>query len=60
MRILLLRHYPPLEGPSMRAFADQIAAGLRGRGYRVQEITAPIVLGRILPTSHVVAKWLGY
>jgi len=44
----------------MRAFADQIAAGLRGRGYRVQEITAPVLLGRILPTSHVVAKWLGY
>jgi len=60
MRILLLRHYPPVEGPSMRAFADQIAAGLRGRGYRVQEITATVLLGRIPSTSNVATKWLGY
>lgn len=60
MQILLLRHYPPVEGPSMRAFADQIAAGLRRRGYRVQELTAPVLLGRLLPRSHSAAKWLGY
>jgi glycosyltransferase involved in cell wall biosynthesis len=60
MRILLLRHYPPVEGPSMRAFADQIAAGLRRRGYRVQELTAPVLLGRLFPRSHAAAKWLGY
>lgn len=60
MRIVLLRHYPPVEGPSMRAFADQIAAGLRGRGYRVQELTAPFLLGRLLPRAHSAAKWLGY
>ena len=60
MRILLLRHYPPIEGPSMRAYADQIAAGLRGRGYWVQELTAPVLLGRLLSPSHAAAKWLGY
>jgi glycosyltransferase involved in cell wall biosynthesis len=60
MQILLLRHYPPAEGPSMRTFADQIAAGLRGRGHRVQELTAPVLLGRLLPRSHPGAKWLGY
>lgn len=60
MQILLLRHYPPVEGPSMRAFADQIAAGLRSRGHMVQELTAPPFLGRLLPRSHTAAKWLGY
>jgi glycosyltransferase involved in cell wall biosynthesis len=60
MQILLLRHYSPVEGPSMRTFADQIAAGLRGRGHRVQELTAPVLLGRLLPRSQPGAKWLGY
>jgi glycosyltransferase involved in cell wall biosynthesis len=60
MRILLLRHYTLSEGPSMRIFADQISTGLRGRGYRVQEFTAPVLLGRLLPRTHAAAKWLGY
>jgi len=60
MQILLLRHYPPVEGPSMRAFADQMALGLRRRGHRVQELTAPVLLGRLLQRSHPAAKWLGY
>jgi|694.fasta_scaffold12338_12 glycosyltransferase involved in cell wall biosynthesis len=60
MHILLLRHYPRAEGPSMRAFADQIAAGLRGRGHIVQEETAPVLLGGLLPRNHPAAKWLGY
>jgi glycosyltransferase involved in cell wall biosynthesis len=60
MKILLLRHYPPLEGPSMRSFVDQIAAGLRGRGYQLQELTAPVLLVRLLPPSHPASKWLGY
>jgi glycosyltransferase involved in cell wall biosynthesis len=60
MQILLLRHYPPVEGPSMRAFADQIVSGLRRRGHRVQELTSPVFLGRLLPRSQPGAKWLGY
>jgi glycosyltransferase involved in cell wall biosynthesis len=60
MRILLLRHYPLVEGPSMRAVADQISSGLRGRGYKVQEFTAPVLLGGLLPRSKVATKWLGY
>lgn len=44
----------------MRAFADQIASGLRRRGHRVHELTAPVLLGRLLPRSHPGAKWLGY
>lgn len=60
MRILLLRHYPPAEGPSMRAVADQIGSGLRGRGYKVQDLTAPVFFGGLLPRSHPIAKWLGY
>jgi len=44
----------------MRAFADQIASGLRRRGHRVKELTAPVLLGRVLPRSHPGAKWLGY
>jgi hypothetical protein len=43
----------------MRAFADQIAAGLRGRGYRVQEITAPVLLGRIYPLHTLSPSGLG-
>ncbi len=43
----------------MGAFADQIAAGMRGRGHRVQEVTAPVLLGLLFPHTHA-AKWLGY
>ena len=60
MNILLLRHYPPVEGRSMRSFADEIAAGMRSRGHSVRELTAPMFLGRVLPPSHRAAKWLGY
>lgn len=60
MHILLLRHYPLLEGPSMRSYADQIVSGLRSRGHTVQQLTAPVLLGSLLPSGHAVAKWLGY
>ena len=60
MHVLLLRHYPLVEGPSMRTFADQIAVGLRSRGHRVQELTAPVLFGRLLSRSSLAAKWLGY
>jgi glycosyltransferase involved in cell wall biosynthesis len=60
MNILLLRHYPLVEGPSMRTFADQIAVGLRSRGHLVQELTAPVLFGRLLGRSNSAAKWLGY
>ncbi len=60
MNLLLLRHYPPSEGPSMRAFADQIVSGLQTRGHSVQQLTAPVIFGCFLPNSHHLAKWLGY
>lgn len=60
MHILLLRHYHLLEDHSMMAFAHQIAAGLRGRGHSVCELTAPVCLGLLLPRKHAAAKWLGY
>ena len=60
LQILLLRHYPPVEGPSMRSFADQIASGLRGRGHTVRELTAPVLFGRLLSRFKLGAKWLGY
>jgi glycosyltransferase involved in cell wall biosynthesis len=44
----------------MRLFANQIAAGLRGRGHMVEELTAPVFFGRFLPRSALAAKWLGY
>lgn len=44
----------------MRAFANQIATGLRQRGHVVNELTAPVCLGRLLPPAHPAAKWLGY
>lgn len=44
----------------MRQFADQIADGLRSRGHRVEEITAPVIMRRLLPRTHPAAKWLGY
>jgi glycosyltransferase involved in cell wall biosynthesis len=44
----------------MRAVADQIGSGLRGRGYKVKDLTAPVLFGGLLPRSHPVAKWLGY
>jgi glycosyltransferase involved in cell wall biosynthesis len=44
----------------MRQFADQIACGLRDRGHRVDEITAPVIMSRLLPRTHPAAKWLGY
>ena len=60
MHILLLRHYPLVEGPSMRAFAEQIADGLRSRGHTLQQLTAPVRLGRLAGRHRVLAKWLGY
>jgi glycosyltransferase involved in cell wall biosynthesis len=60
MRILLLRHYPLSESPSMRAYADQIAAGLRGRGHQVRELTAPVVMARLAGGHGGMRKWLGY
>ena len=60
MHILLLRHYPLSEGPSMRAFADQIAIGLRARGHQVQELTAPVLLARLARRHSSLSKWLGY
>jgi glycosyltransferase involved in cell wall biosynthesis len=44
----------------MKAFADQVAYGLRGRGYVVQELTAPVWLRRIFSRPLFLAKWLGY
>jgi glycosyltransferase involved in cell wall biosynthesis len=44
----------------MRAFADQIAAGLRRRGNWVGVLTAPVLLGKLLPRTHAASKWLGY
>lgn len=60
MKILLFRHYPLVEGPSMRSFALQIATGLRDRGHHVREITAPVWLGRLARRQSFLAKWLGY
>ena len=60
MHILLLRHYPLVEGPSMRGFADLIAVGLRSRGHLVQELTAPVLLARLSLGHGALAKWLGY
>ena len=60
MQILLLRHYPLVEGPSMRSFADQISEGLRRRGYLLNELTAPIFFGRLCSSHHPFSKWLGY
>ena len=60
MEILLFRHYPLVEGPSMRSFALQIATGLRDRGHHVRETTAPLLLGRLARRQRLCAKWLGY
>jgi glycosyltransferase involved in cell wall biosynthesis len=44
----------------MRLFANQIGDGLRGRGHRVEDLTAPVFFGRFLPRSVPASKWLGY
>lgn len=44
----------------MRSFSDQIAGGLRRRGYVVHELTPPVLLGRLFPRSHSAVKWFGY
>jgi len=44
----------------MRAFADQIASGLRSRGHTVQELTAPVRMGRLARRHGTLGKWLGY
>jgi glycosyltransferase involved in cell wall biosynthesis len=60
MKILILRHYPMTEGPSMKAFADQLVYGLMARGHSVAQLTAPTIFGRLLHKSHPLSKWLGY
>lgn len=60
MQILLLRHYPLVEGPSMRAYAEGITSGLAARGHKVLVLTAPVLFGGLLPVRHPLAKWFGY
>ena len=60
MHILLLRHYPLVEGNSMRRYADQISIGLQQRGHVVEELTAPVVFGSLAPSFNSFTKWLGY
>lgn len=60
LQVLLLVHYPPSAGASMRCFAGLLAAGLRGRGHQVECCTAPVLLSRLAPAASVAAKWLGY
>jgi glycosyltransferase involved in cell wall biosynthesis len=60
MKILLLCHYPLTEGPSMQAFAHQIADGLRKRGHTVRKCTAPVRLARLACGNKALSKWLGY
>jgi glycosyltransferase involved in cell wall biosynthesis len=60
VEICLLRHYPLVEGPSMRSFADQLVGGLRSRGHRVYEFTAPVVMARLAGGQRGLRKWLGY
>ena len=60
MKILLLRHYPFSEGPSMKSFADQIRTGLQERGHTIIQLTAPILFARLLSRKHPLSKWLGY
>ena len=60
MRILLIRHYKLIEGPSMRSFANKIAHGMRQRGYVVREITAPVVFGRLFGKENGCVKWMAY
>ena len=44
----------------MRSFAYQLAAGLRSRGHRVHELTAPVVFARLAGGHRGLRKWLGY
>lgn len=60
MRILLLRHYPLLEGSSMRSFSDQVSAGLRDKGHFVRELTASVCLARLAGSHRGLRKWLSY
>jgi hypothetical protein len=57
---VLLGHYPPVEGRSMSHYRRQVAATLKHRGYRVLSLTAPVLMGRLVPTGSGWAKWLGY
>ena len=59
MQILILRHYPLVEGSSMRRYANNLRDGLRQRGYLVEDLTAPVLLGRIKMAKTLV-KWFGY
>jgi glycosyltransferase involved in cell wall biosynthesis len=59
MKIIVLRHYPPSEGPSMLAFADLVTHGMRKRGHQVAELTPPFWLGGWLP-QRTPWHWLGY
>ena len=60
MYILLLRHYPLVEGNSMRRYADQISIGLQKRGHTVEVITAPVIFGSLFQSNKSFTKWLGY
>lgn len=58
--VVVLGHYPPVEGRSMAAYRQLLAKGLAERGWLVRSRTAPVVLGRLVPAGSEPAKWLGY
>ncbi|MFM7086961.1 MAG: glycosyltransferase [Cyanobium sp.] len=58
--LVLLGHYLPVEGRSMAHYRHLVASGLQQRGYRVQCLTAPVLLGRLAGPGSAAAKWLGY
>lgn len=60
LMLVLLGHYPPMEGRSMALYRQQVEEGLRERGHAVRALTAPVLLGRLGAAGSGAAKWLGY
>lgn len=58
--VVVLTHYPAVEGRSMAAYRQLLAEGLAERGWAVRCRTAPVLLGRLAPAGSGAGKWLGY
>jgi glycosyltransferase involved in cell wall biosynthesis len=60
MKVLLVGNYPGDRQESMRRYADLLLEQLQVRGYDVILLVPPVVLGRLVPSSSPMQKWLGY
>lgn len=60
MNVLLVGNYVTDRQQSMQLFCDMLARGLKEFGHSVRISRPEPLIGRMLPNSTGIGKWLGY